>query len=77
MAAEVPQTVEYRGGQLNSAPLLKVENFTKWKKRLVPSCCVIFDLKPLPLSFDLVFSSDIIKSFSLRSLPSCNLVSWY
>ncbi|GJT01350.1 retrovirus-related pol polyprotein from transposon TNT 1-94 [Tanacetum coccineum] len=33
MAAEVPQTLEYRGGQLNAAPLLEVENFTNWKKR--------------------------------------------
>ncbi|GJW08400.1 zinc finger, CCHC-type containing protein [Tanacetum coccineum] len=45
--------------------------------RLVPSRCVIFDLKPLSLSFDFVFNSDILKSFSLRSLPSCDLVSWY
>ncbi|GKA84837.1 retrovirus-related pol polyprotein from transposon TNT 1-94 [Tanacetum coccineum] len=33
MAAEVPQTLEYRGGQLNAAPILEVENFTNWKKR--------------------------------------------
>ncbi|GJR17760.1 hypothetical protein Tco_0966287 [Tanacetum coccineum] len=32
--------------------------------RLVPSCYVIFDLEPLPLSFDFVFYSEIIKSFS-------------
>ncbi|GKD02559.1 hypothetical protein Tco_1177533, partial [Tanacetum coccineum] len=32
---------------------------------LVPSCCVIFDLEPLSLSFDFVFSSEIFKSFSL------------
>ncbi|GKB28562.1 hypothetical protein Tco_0867963 [Tanacetum coccineum] len=32
--------------------------------RLVPSCCVIFDLEPLSLSFDFVFSSEIFKSFS-------------
>ncbi|GKE42698.1 hypothetical protein Tco_1469982, partial [Tanacetum coccineum] len=25
---------------------------------LVPSCCVIFDLEPLSLSFDLVFNSE-------------------
>ncbi|GJZ58501.1 hypothetical protein Tco_0613995 [Tanacetum coccineum] len=29
---------------------------------LVPSCCVIFDLEPLSLSFDFVFSSEIFKS---------------
>ncbi|GKC92057.1 hypothetical protein Tco_1157499 [Tanacetum coccineum] len=46
--------------------------------RPVPSCCVIFDLEPLSLSFDFVFSSEIFKSFpclSLSSLPSCDLVS--
>ncbi|GJS08971.1 hypothetical protein Tco_0365767 [Tanacetum coccineum] len=47
------------------------------ERGLVPSCCVIFDLEPLSLSFDFVFSSDIFKTFSLRSLPSCNLVSWH
>ncbi|GKE53717.1 hypothetical protein Tco_1488873, partial [Tanacetum coccineum] len=30
---------------------------------LVPSCCVIFDLEPLSLSFDFVFSFEIFKSF--------------
>nr|GEY30563.1 hypothetical protein [Tanacetum cinerariifolium] len=29
---EVPQTLEYKGGQLNAAPVLEVENFTNWKK---------------------------------------------
>ncbi|GJZ48869.1 hypothetical protein Tco_0603059 [Tanacetum coccineum] len=31
-AVEVPQTLEYRGGQLNAAPVLEVENFTNWKR---------------------------------------------
>ncbi|GJW04684.1 retrovirus-related pol polyprotein from transposon TNT 1-94 [Tanacetum coccineum] len=31
-AVEVPQTLEYRGGHLNAAPILEVENFTNWKK---------------------------------------------
>ncbi|GJX48108.1 retrovirus-related pol polyprotein from transposon TNT 1-94 [Tanacetum coccineum] len=31
-AVEVLQTLEYRGGQLNAAPVLEVENFTNWKK---------------------------------------------
>ncbi|GJR43212.1 hypothetical protein Tco_1311315 [Tanacetum coccineum] len=35
MAAEVPQTLEYRDGQLNAAPMLMVENFTNWKKRVM------------------------------------------
>ncbi|GKE53999.1 hypothetical protein Tco_1489155, partial [Tanacetum coccineum] len=34
-AVEVPQTLEYKGGQLNVAPVLEVENFTNWKKRLM------------------------------------------
>ncbi|GKA04520.1 hypothetical protein Tco_0683640 [Tanacetum coccineum] len=33
VAVEVPQTLEYGGGQLNAAPILEVENFTNWKKR--------------------------------------------
>ncbi|GJT25034.1 hypothetical protein Tco_0894971 [Tanacetum coccineum] len=36
---EVPQTLKYRGGQLNAAPVLEVENFTNWKKRFM--CHVI------------------------------------
>ncbi|GKB56194.1 hypothetical protein Tco_0912380 [Tanacetum coccineum] len=31
--AEVAQTLKYRGGQLNAALVLEVENFTNWKKR--------------------------------------------
>ncbi|GKA63905.1 zinc finger, CCHC-type containing protein [Tanacetum coccineum] len=34
---------------------------------LVPSCFVIFDLEPLSLSFDFVFTSEIIKSFPCLS----------
>ncbi|GJW90109.1 retrovirus-related pol polyprotein from transposon TNT 1-94 [Tanacetum coccineum] len=34
-AVEVPQTLEYRGGQLNVAPVLEVENFTNGKKRFL------------------------------------------
>ncbi|GJT36614.1 putative ribonuclease H-like domain-containing protein [Tanacetum coccineum] len=45
--------------------------------RLVPSCCVVFDLKPFSLSFDFVFSSKIFKSFPCLSSSSCDLVSWY
>ncbi|GKC42243.1 hypothetical protein Tco_1059965, partial [Tanacetum coccineum] len=52
-----------------------VVKFSLW---LVPSCCVIFDLELLSLSFDFVFDFEIFKSFpclSLSSLPSCDLVS--
>ncbi|GJW48783.1 hypothetical protein Tco_0080429 [Tanacetum coccineum] len=31
-AVEVPQTLEYRGGQLNVVHVLEVENFTNWQK---------------------------------------------
>ncbi|GKE66042.1 hypothetical protein Tco_1520203 [Tanacetum coccineum] len=30
-AVEVPQNLEYRGGQLNADHVLEVENFTNWK----------------------------------------------
>ncbi|GJW75500.1 retrovirus-related pol polyprotein from transposon TNT 1-94 [Tanacetum coccineum] len=43
MAVEVPQTLEYRSGQLNAAPLLEVENFTNWKKRFM---CHIIGIEP-------------------------------
>ncbi|GJR70270.1 retrovirus-related pol polyprotein from transposon TNT 1-94 [Tanacetum coccineum] len=43
MVAEVPQTFEYRGGQLNAASVLKVENFTNWKKRFM---CHIIGIEP-------------------------------
>nr|GEU85276.1 hypothetical protein [Tanacetum cinerariifolium] len=43
MAVEVPQTLEYKGGQLNAALVLKVKNFTNWKKRFM---CHIIGIKP-------------------------------
>ncbi|GJW37840.1 hypothetical protein Tco_0060760 [Tanacetum coccineum] len=33
MAAKVPHTLEYKGGQLNAAHVVEVEYFTNWKKR--------------------------------------------
>ncbi|GJV00086.1 retrovirus-related pol polyprotein from transposon TNT 1-94 [Tanacetum coccineum] len=42
-AVEVSQTLEYRGGQLNAAPVLEVENFTNWKKRFM---CHIIGIEP-------------------------------
>ncbi|GJZ28521.1 hypothetical protein Tco_0573168 [Tanacetum coccineum] len=42
-AVEVPQTLEYKGGQLNVAPVLEVENFTNWKKRFM---CHIVGIEP-------------------------------
>nr|GEX29821.1 hypothetical protein [Tanacetum cinerariifolium] len=40
-AVKVPQILEYKGGQLNVAPVLEVENFTHWKKRFM--CHIIDD----------------------------------
>nr|GEX70176.1 retrovirus-related Pol polyprotein from transposon TNT 1-94 [Tanacetum cinerariifolium] len=34
MAAEGPQTLEYKGGQLNVSSVLEMENFTNWKRSL-------------------------------------------
>ncbi|GJZ62300.1 hypothetical protein Tco_0618437 [Tanacetum coccineum] len=42
-AIEVPQTLEYRGGQLNAAPVLEMKNFTNWKKRFM---CHIIGIEP-------------------------------
>ncbi|GJT66201.1 hypothetical protein Tco_1017681 [Tanacetum coccineum] len=42
-AVEVPQTLEYRGGQLNAAPILEVEYFINWKKRFM---CHITGIEP-------------------------------
>ncbi|GKB26017.1 retrovirus-related pol polyprotein from transposon TNT 1-94 [Tanacetum coccineum] len=42
-AVEVPLTLEYRGGQLNAAFVLEVENFTNWKKRFL---CHIIGIEP-------------------------------
>ncbi|GJT91706.1 retrovirus-related pol polyprotein from transposon TNT 1-94 [Tanacetum coccineum] len=42
-AVEVPQTIEYKDGQLNVAPVLEVENFTNWKKRFM---CHIISIEP-------------------------------
>ncbi|GJR80147.1 retrovirus-related pol polyprotein from transposon TNT 1-94 [Tanacetum coccineum] len=42
-AVEVPQTLKYKGDQLNAAPILRVENFTNWKKRFI---CHIISIEP-------------------------------
>ncbi|GJZ42708.1 retrovirus-related pol polyprotein from transposon TNT 1-94 [Tanacetum coccineum] len=55
VTVEVPQTLEYRGGQLNAAPVLEVENFTNWKKRFM--CHII---APLSTAF---FSTSIVQDF--------------
>ncbi|GJT37507.1 hypothetical protein Tco_0937372 [Tanacetum coccineum] len=59
---------------------LQLQQKTKnvlWLKhlmRLVPSCFVIFDLEPLSLSFDFVFSSKIFKSYPSSLDRLCHLV---
>nr|GEV10984.1 hypothetical protein [Tanacetum cinerariifolium] len=40
---------------------------------LVPSCFVIFDLEPLSLSFDFVFTSETFKSLSFSLDRLCHL----
>nr|GEX92086.1 hypothetical protein [Tanacetum cinerariifolium] len=42
-AVDIPQTLEYRCGQLNAAPVLEVENLTNYKKRFV---CHIIGIEP-------------------------------
>ncbi|GJV86702.1 retrovirus-related pol polyprotein from transposon TNT 1-94 [Tanacetum coccineum] len=42
-AVEVPQTLEYMGGQLNAVPILEVENFTNWEKRFM---CHMIGIEP-------------------------------
>ncbi|GJT88937.1 ATP synthase subunit beta, mitochondrial-like protein, partial [Tanacetum coccineum] len=41
--------------------------------RLIPSCFAIFDLEPLSLSFDFVFTSEIFKSLSFSLVHLCRL----
>ncbi|GKA93096.1 hypothetical protein Tco_0815082 [Tanacetum coccineum] len=43
MAAKVPQTLEYRGGQLIVALVLEVKKLTNWKKRFM---CRIIGIEP-------------------------------
>ncbi|GKB46332.1 hypothetical protein Tco_0897085 [Tanacetum coccineum] len=50
-----------------------IENPNGSNLSLVPSCFVIFDLEPLSLSFDFVFSSEIFKSLSFRLDRLCHL----
>ncbi|GKE30022.1 hypothetical protein Tco_1445406 [Tanacetum coccineum] len=45
--------------------------------RLVPSCFMIFDLEPLSLSFDFVFTFEIFKSFSFSLDRLCHLAILY
>ncbi|GJX69911.1 NADH dehydrogenase subunit 1 [Tanacetum coccineum] len=63
---KLPCLVEKKRINVRSlAVLFFVANWDRSPARLVPSCCVIFDLELLSLSFEFVFSSEIFKSFSL------------
>ncbi|GKA05731.1 hypothetical protein Tco_0684851 [Tanacetum coccineum] len=53
-------------GKGTSNPLMAGSLPKTTKPTLVPSCCVIFNLEPLSLYFDFVFSSENFKSFSYR-----------
>nr|GEW74859.1 putative reverse transcriptase domain-containing protein [Tanacetum cinerariifolium] len=69
-------TWEHEDSFRKKYPHLFTNRVTSSTTRLVPSCCVIFDLEPLSLSFDFAFSFDIFKSFhrlSLMSFPSSDL----
>ncbi|GJR88080.1 hypothetical protein Tco_0212091 [Tanacetum coccineum] len=65
MAAEVPQTLEYRDGQLNAAPVLEVENFTNWKKRYkaLMNELVNDDIKLLKLEINIGFINGLPKKW--------------
>nr|GEV86002.1 retrotransposon Orf1 [Tanacetum cinerariifolium] len=70
--------IDVRGS--NAVIIERIDEHSKTERvnLLVPSCFVIFDLEPLSLSFDFVFSSEIFKSLSFclnRLLPPCDLVS--
>ncbi|GJX74206.1 retrovirus-related pol polyprotein from transposon TNT 1-94 [Tanacetum coccineum] len=58
-AVEVPQTLEYRGGQLNAAPVLEVENFTNWKKRNTNN---VKDFELASLFGKLIYEENLIDS---------------
>ncbi|GJV66258.1 hypothetical protein Tco_1477086 [Tanacetum coccineum] len=72
-AVEVPQTLEYRGGQLNAAPILEVENFTNWKKRFL---CHIIGIEPQfkNIISKIICSSQCMKNTLRRDLLRCPLI---
>ncbi|GJR82965.1 hypothetical protein Tco_0153750 [Tanacetum coccineum] len=66
VAVEVPQTLEYRGGQLNATPVLEVENFTNWKKEFhVPRSCP-YDEEDTGRSHE--YLNDLEEEYQARSL---------
>ncbi|GKA61174.1 hypothetical protein Tco_0760581 [Tanacetum coccineum] len=55
------------------AILCYFDNIDEQIEMLVPSCFVIFDLEPLSLYFDFVFTSEIFKSLSFSLDCLCHL----
>ncbi|GKG37843.1 hypothetical protein Tco_0457066, partial [Tanacetum coccineum] len=53
--------------------MLRLTISSEVSSMLVPSCFVIFDLEPLSLSFDFVFTSKIFKSLSFCLDRLCHL----
>ncbi|GKA09525.1 hypothetical protein Tco_0688856 [Tanacetum coccineum] len=50
-----------------------LEELTFIKRGLVPSCFAIFDLEPLSLPFDFIFTFEIFKSLSFSLDRLCHL----
>nr|GEX63154.1 retrovirus-related Pol polyprotein from transposon TNT 1-94 [Tanacetum cinerariifolium] len=73
---EVPQTLEYRSGQLNAAPTLKVENFTNWRYKALMNELVNDDIKLLKLEINTGFINGLPKKWLsfCRSLRNTNHV---
>nr|GEW29114.1 uncharacterized mitochondrial protein AtMg00810-like [Tanacetum cinerariifolium] len=62
MAAEVSLNFKYRGGQLNAAPVLEVENFTNWKKSIYKTEKKKYLVSATPLA-TAFFSTSIFQDF--------------
>ncbi|GJY21683.1 mitochondrial proton/calcium exchanger protein-like protein isoform X1 [Tanacetum coccineum] len=57
----------HHGNQENRKEIMKKSRKKFRERKLVPSCCVIFDFDPLSLSIDFVFDFEISKSFPCLS----------
>ncbi|GKD80595.1 hypothetical protein Tco_1347434 [Tanacetum coccineum] len=68
-----PQSQENVPQAAEIVTTLSEPNITFTSPWLVPSCFMIFDLEPLSLSFDFVFTSEIFKSLSFSLDRLCHL----
>ncbi|GJY59431.1 hypothetical protein Tco_0459323 [Tanacetum coccineum] len=75
MAAEIPQTLEYWGGQLNVAPLLEVENFINWKKRDSELAILFGKLKYEENLIDSIYDTEKKKSLTIATPLSTTFIS--